>query len=78
MSIGNTRMLQLFGHYDAFEETQGAFTYVDVKAIPMGLFGNVLLRIIREYRFSGLEYVDHFELEKNGSDFRIILLFKEG
>lgn len=66
----------LLGHYESFEENDGDLTYVDVKAIPTGIFGNVLLRIINQYETDRFEYMDHFKLSQDGSNHRIVFLFR--
>lgn len=74
---GDSRFRNLFGHYEAYEETLGDFTYLDVKRIPMGLFGNLLVRIVQEYDKAGLKYVDHFDLSQEDKTFRVTFLFEK-
>ncbi len=72
----SSQMITLFGHYEAFEETNGKHTYVDVKAIPMGIFGNFWLRLLNYYASSNMEYMSHFILSQGDKDFRVVFVFK--
>lgn len=74
--LGDSRFRILFGHYDAFEETKDGFTYLDVKEMPIGLFGNILIRILSEYKELGLTYMDHITLKQDKSNLRVTFIFK--
>jgi len=67
----------LFNHYEAYEESWGDFTYLDVKAIPIGLFGNVLIRILEQYKDDRLYFRDSIKLSESDGNFRMMLIFEE-
>ena len=78
MKTNQFESFQLFDYYDVNLEHNGEFSYLDVKAIPIGIFGNLLLRILNEYKRShNLEYVDHFIIQDFGLEKRVIFLFKD-